>query len=110
MIFIPRFCYVALSISQVYLIQAAVGYVQGSDKSGSISNGYGLIGAFAFVYIGLAVSSAIFSLLVSQSYSLNIGDDGMDISSDLPIDDHDTRRTHYSYLRKDVDTPTSQCQ
>ena len=56
MIFIPRFCYVALSISQAYLIQDAVRYVQETDIPGSINTGYGLIGAFAFVYIGLAVS------------------------------------------------------
>jgi len=55
-IYIPRFCYVALSISQTYLIQNTVEYVQGSDDPGSVSTGYGLIGAFAFVYIGLAVS------------------------------------------------------
>ena len=58
-IFIPRFLYVGLSISQAYLIQDAVRFVQGSDKPGSISTGYGLIGAFAFVYIGLAVGFGI---------------------------------------------------
>ncbi|ROW02989.1 hypothetical protein VMCG_05737 [Cytospora schulzeri] len=51
-IYVPKLCYAALSISQVYLIQDAVRYVQGTE---STSTGYGLIGAFAFVYIGLAI-------------------------------------------------------
>ncbi|KAH8200433.1 hypothetical protein TruAng_005396 [Truncatella angustata] len=54
MILIPKFAYVALSLSQTYLIQAAVRYVAeaGSDEW---SSGYGLIAAFGLVYIGLAV-------------------------------------------------------
>lgn len=52
-IYVPKLCYVGLSISQVYLIQDAIHFVQGTD---STNTGYGLIGAFAFVYIGLAVS------------------------------------------------------
>ncbi|KAI1841484.1 hypothetical protein JX266_012324 [Neoarthrinium moseri] len=51
-IYIPKICYAALSIAQVYLIQNAVTFVQGSV---SASTGYGLIGGFALVYIGLAV-------------------------------------------------------
>lgn len=52
-IYIPKLCYAALNISQVYLIQNAVTYVQGDE---SINKGYGLIGAFAVVYTGFAVS------------------------------------------------------
>jgi len=52
MIYIPKLCYAALSVSQVFLIQHAVKFVQGSQSK---SAGYGLIGAFALVYIGLAV-------------------------------------------------------
>lgn len=52
-IYVPKLCYAALSISQVYLIQDDIHFVQGTDPA---NTGYGLIGAFAFVYIGLAVS------------------------------------------------------
>lgn len=51
-IYVPKLCYAALSISQVYLIQNAVTYVQGAEP---INKGYGLIGGFAIVYTGLAV-------------------------------------------------------
>lgn len=52
MIYVPKLCYAALNISQVYLIQNAVTYVQGTEP---INKGYGLIGAFAIVYTGFAV-------------------------------------------------------
>jgi ATP-binding cassette subfamily C (CFTR/MRP) protein 1 len=55
---VPKFCYVALSLSQTYLIQSAVDYVQDADSTDS-NPGYGLIGAFALVYIGLAVSRSL---------------------------------------------------
>lgn len=51
-IYVPKLCYAALSVSQVYLIQNAVTYVQGAE---SVNKGYGLIGAFALVYTGFAV-------------------------------------------------------
>ncbi|KAI7788103.1 hypothetical protein LA080_013410 [Diaporthe eres] len=51
-IYVPKLCYAALSISQVYLIQNAVTYVQGAEP---INKGYGLIGAFAIVYTGFAI-------------------------------------------------------
>jgi hypothetical protein len=53
MIYIPKLCYAALSVSQVYLIQDAVEFFQGSQSKNA---GYGLLGAFALVYVGLAVS------------------------------------------------------
>lgn len=55
-IFVPKFAYVALSISQTYLIQAATRYVAETDTN-DWNNGYGLIAAFGFVYTGLAVST-----------------------------------------------------
>lgn len=53
-VFIPKFCYVALNLSQVYLNQSAVKYIEGANTM-DWNNGYGLIAAFALVYIGLAV-------------------------------------------------------
>ncbi|KAI0124180.1 P-loop containing nucleoside triphosphate hydrolase protein [Xylariales sp. AK1849] len=51
---VPKFCFVALSISQTYLIQAAVKYVEEADSPDS-NTGYGLIAAFGLVYIGSAI-------------------------------------------------------
>lgn len=53
-IMLPRFLLVALSVAQPFLINEAVNYVE-SSSIGSKNTGYGLIGAFAFVYIGTAV-------------------------------------------------------
>jgi ATP-binding cassette subfamily C (CFTR/MRP) protein 1 len=46
-----------LRFAQPFLLANAVNWV--GDKDASSNIGYGLIGAFAFVYIGLAVSCAI---------------------------------------------------
>ncbi|ETS81268.1 hypothetical protein PFICI_06270 [Pestalotiopsis fici W106-1] len=56
LIAVPKFCYVALSLSQTFLIRQMVTWVQNSDAASSNNTGYGLIGAFAFVYIGLALT------------------------------------------------------
>lgn len=53
-IILPRFLLVALSITQPFLINEAVNYIETSSAK-SKNTGYGLIGAFAFVYMGSAV-------------------------------------------------------
>ena len=52
----PKLAYVALSLSQPFLIQGAVSFVQNTRTENNNDVGYGLIGAFALVYIALAVS------------------------------------------------------
>lgn len=55
---IPKFCHVALSLSQAYLVQYAVNWFTEMQGPRHDSNtGYGLIDAFAFAYLGLAVSA-----------------------------------------------------
>ncbi|KAI0803754.1 P-loop containing nucleoside triphosphate hydrolase protein [Xylaria sp. FL0064] len=56
LIVFPKLAYVALSLSQPFLIQEAVSFVQNTQTSNSNNVGYGLIGGFALVYIGLAVT------------------------------------------------------
>ena len=58
----PKLAYVALSLSQPFLIQEAVGFVQNAGTGKDQNIGYGLIGGFALVYIGLAVSASPFPL------------------------------------------------
>lgn len=52
---VPRLALVALSISQPFIIGRAVTFLQLPDNDASRNIGYGLICAFAFVYIGSAV-------------------------------------------------------
>jgi ATP-binding cassette, subfamily C (CFTR/MRP), member 1 len=54
LITIPKLLLVGLSVGQTYLVQGAVNYVQ-SVETDSVNEGYGLLGGFAVVYIGLAV-------------------------------------------------------
>jgi ATP-binding cassette, subfamily C (CFTR/MRP), member 1 len=55
----PRLCLVALNVSQPFLINEAVVFIEAPDNVESNNIGYGLIGAFSFVYIGTAVSQNI---------------------------------------------------
>ncbi|KAI0465937.1 P-loop containing nucleoside triphosphate hydrolase protein [Xylaria cf. heliscus] len=56
LIVFPKLAYVALSLSQPFLIQEAVSFVQNAETGSKDSLGYGLIGGFALVYIGLAIT------------------------------------------------------
>ncbi|KAI0143174.1 P-loop containing nucleoside triphosphate hydrolase protein [Xylariaceae sp. FL1272] len=51
---LPKLAYIALSLTQPFLIQEAVAFVE--NDGGEDNTGYGLIGAFALVYISLAVT------------------------------------------------------
>ncbi|CZT49492.1 related to multidrug resistance-associated protein [Rhynchosporium secalis] len=51
----PRLCLVGLSVAQPFLINEAINFVQATDGDENINNGYGLIGAYTFVYVGSAV-------------------------------------------------------
>jgi hypothetical protein len=55
---------VALRFSLPFLVSDIITYANSSDVSPN--TGYGLIGAFALVFIGLAVSSIILSLLTAK--------------------------------------------
>ncbi|KAI0968721.1 P-loop containing nucleoside triphosphate hydrolase protein [Xylaria arbuscula] len=52
----PKFAYVALSLSQPFLIREAVSFVQNTETGNNSNVGYGLIGGFALVYISLAIT------------------------------------------------------
>ena len=56
---IPRLLLSALRFAQPFLVANVVTWARAKESSKNI--GYGLIGAFAFVYIGLAVSNGKFS-------------------------------------------------
>lgn len=54
---IPRLCVVALQLSQPFLVQESITFVDTSESQHTI--GYGLIGAYACVYIGNAIFQGI---------------------------------------------------
>ncbi|KAK8096968.1 P-loop containing nucleoside triphosphate hydrolase protein [Apiospora kogelbergensis] len=73
MTLIPKFLGVGLMISQTFLIQDAVHYIQ-SDPSDGNNDGYGLIGAFGLVYISLAITTGWYSHLTIRTMSMMRGE------------------------------------
>ena len=50
---IPRLCTTGFRFAQPFLVQRVLSFLDGPDESNNV--GYGLIGAYVVVYIGLAV-------------------------------------------------------
>lgn len=55
---LPRIGMIGLSISQPFLISNALRFLNMADGPATTNLGYGLIGAFALVFVGSAVSAA----------------------------------------------------
>lgn len=53
-------CVIGLALSQPFLVQEAISYVSSPDDFHHKDVGYGLIGAYAFVYIGTAVFTGLY--------------------------------------------------
>ena len=51
-----RLAFMGFSFAQPFLITAAIRHLQGTGLESSRNDGYGLIGAAALVYTGIAVS------------------------------------------------------
>ncbi|KAK6858071.1 multidrug resistance-associated protein [Apiospora arundinis] len=73
MTLVPKFLVVGLMVSQTFLIQDAVHFIQ-SDPSNGNNDGYGLIGAFGFVYISLAITTGWYSHLTIRTMSMMRGE------------------------------------
>ncbi|RAK71485.1 P-loop containing nucleoside triphosphate hydrolase protein [Aspergillus fijiensis CBS 313.89] len=56
---LPRALQIGLTFAQPFLVETMVTWVDLDDESYTMSQGYGLIGAFALTYIGIAVSTAL---------------------------------------------------
>ncbi|KAF2439489.1 hypothetical protein P171DRAFT_490190 [Karstenula rhodostoma CBS 690.94] len=53
----PRACLMAFNFCQPFLINRAVSYSEQAQSAQTTNIGYGLIGAYVFVYVGIAVST-----------------------------------------------------
>ncbi|OJK02591.1 hypothetical protein ASPACDRAFT_1864098 [Aspergillus aculeatus ATCC 16872] len=67
---IPRLCFSAFTLMQPLLVNAIIKFVGSNDNQTTRNKGYGLIGASAIVYLGLATSKAIYN---RQAYRFVIG-------------------------------------
>ena len=63
-IILPRLCFIGFTFCQPFLISATLAWVESDDRSDDTSQGYGLIGAWFIVFVGLAVGSHCSQLLV----------------------------------------------
>jgi hypothetical protein len=54
---LPRVGMIGLSISQPFLIASALRFLAMPDSAATVNLGYGLIGAFALVFLGSAVGA-----------------------------------------------------
>lgn len=105
----PKLVWVALSLSQPFLIQEAVSFVQSAETGGNDNVGYGLIGGFALVYTGLAVSTL--SSACSAGANLTYSDHyGLVFASHLSTYDNDPRRPDFSHISKDATDPSDEAQ
>jgi hypothetical protein len=72
--FMPRLAYIGFSLAQPYLVNATIRYI-GLHSTLPLRYGYGLIGAYALCYVGIAVSvigPAPLTLYYQNSYSHDI--------------------------------------
>ncbi|RAH80143.1 P-loop containing nucleoside triphosphate hydrolase protein [Aspergillus japonicus CBS 114.51] len=67
---IPRLCFSAFTLMQPLLVNAMIKFVGSPDNQMTRNKGYGLIGASAIVYLGLAASKALYN---RQAYRFVIG-------------------------------------
>lgn len=54
---LPRLCMTAFTFAQPFLVNTTIKYV--SEKNANVYHGKGLIGAWALVYLGIAVGDSL---------------------------------------------------
>ncbi len=70
----PRLCNVALTMTQPFLISSVLSLVSEPDGDRATANkGYGLIGATALIYLGLAVSDLHYSQVMNRCITMSRG-------------------------------------
>jgi hypothetical protein len=52
----PRLCFIGFTFCQPFLISATLAWAERDSDADDMSQGYGLIGAWFLVFVGLAVS------------------------------------------------------
>ena len=69
----PRLALIGFTFCQPFLIERAVEYSQEPVTTHSTNEGYGMIGAYAIVYIGIAVTNGQYQHLVYRSITMARG-------------------------------------
>lgn len=99
---------VALSTAQPFLISRAVTFIEAAEDETPQNVGFGLIGAFALVFIGIAVRRH--EQHAASPADHGTGDNVLVRTSRLPLHDGSMRRLDLPDLPEDYDTAAGQCQ
>lgn len=99
----PRACLIALNFCQPLLINRAIILSIDDVTQKSIDVGYGLIGAYVLVYIGIAVCETSRSYVSNTSLTtlFELGHNGAVSASDIPRHNHGQGRPCLHALQKD---------
>ncbi|KAL7953907.1 hypothetical protein V8C34DRAFT_320442 [Trichoderma compactum] len=62
---LPRLCLTGFTFSQPLLVNRMLKYLQNSHEE-SLSNGYGLLGAYALLYIGITIATGCYQRLTNR--------------------------------------------
>lgn len=66
---LPRLAYTGFTFAQPFLIDRVLSFTSGPKEGRSTNDGFGLIGAYAIVYIGAAVSLTLYEHKVYRTLS-----------------------------------------
>lgn len=84
---LPRALQIGFTFAQPFLVDTTITWIDADDGPNIMSQGYGLVGAFAVTYIGLAVSSNFSSIQTSRL--IHVGHHGARSTSSLPCGVYD---------------------
>ncbi|KAF4630786.1 hypothetical protein G7Y89_g7350 [Cudoniella acicularis] len=70
---IPRACLTGFNFCQPFLISASIAVSQAPLKMQFQNQGYGLIGAYVFVYVGIAISTGLYQHLTYRTITMARG-------------------------------------
>ncbi|GCB19936.1 multidrug resistance-associated protein 1 [Aspergillus awamori] len=70
---LPRLCFTAFTFTQPFLIDAVVNYLQTVSENHNRKDGYGLLGAYIIVYVGLGISEACYQHITYRTIVLMRG-------------------------------------
>ncbi|KAF4958674.1 hypothetical protein FGADI_2224 [Fusarium gaditjirri] len=72
-IFFPRLCFIGFTFCQPFLISATLAWAENDSDSDDMDKGYGLIGAWFLVFMGLAVTSGQYQHLTYRAITMARG-------------------------------------
>ncbi|KAF5565087.1 multidrug resistance [Fusarium phyllophilum] len=72
-IIFPRLCFIGFTFCQPFLISATLAWAENDSESDDMNQGYGLIGAWFLVFMGLAVTSGQYQHLTYRAITMARG-------------------------------------